>query len=345
MRANRHSARANADRAAARSWHERDHRFVGDVALAVRDAAAARRRRPTPGGRFLADAARVARGGRRGWRPDAVVVIGPDHFHANFYDVMPPFVLGVEEAGGVRRLRHPPGPLPVAAELAWPIRDGLAAAGFDVVAVVRADRRPRRGAELRHGRRRPPIPLVPLVVNTAAPPLPALDRCVALGRGAGRRDPRPPLRRAGAASSPAAGCRTGCRPTTRAIRRSPASGGRRVIHGRRDVRRLRRRPRAAGAGDGRRPERAGQRRVGPLVPQAAGRRATWPRSPSSATRAWRRTPGSGGHEVRTWLVGLAAAGGPLRWTELRAGAGVDHRDGHRHDLRGELTNDDCQRNA
>ena len=26
------------------------------------------------------------------------MVIGPDHFHANFYDVMPPFVLGVEEA-------------------------------------------------------------------------------------------------------------------------------------------------------------------------------------------------------------------------------------------------------
>ena len=47
-----------------------------------------------PGGRFLADAARVASAVTR-LAPDAVVVIGPDHFHANFYDVMPPFVLGV----------------------------------------------------------------------------------------------------------------------------------------------------------------------------------------------------------------------------------------------------------
>ena len=64
--------------------------------------------------------------------PDAVVVIGPDHFHANFYDVMPPFVLGVEEAEGFGDYGSRSGPLPVAAELAWPIRDGLAEAGFDV---------------------------------------------------------------------------------------------------------------------------------------------------------------------------------------------------------------------
>src|ERR1700729_4152284 len=84
-----------------------------------------------PGGRFMADA---ARGGAAVARlaPDAVVVIGPDHFHANFYDVMPPFVLGVEEAEGFGDFGSRSGPLPVAAGLAWPIRDGLAEAGFDV---------------------------------------------------------------------------------------------------------------------------------------------------------------------------------------------------------------------
>ena len=50
-----------------------------------------------PGARFVADVERVAAAVAR-LAPDAVVVIGPDHFHANFYDVMPPFVLGVEEA-------------------------------------------------------------------------------------------------------------------------------------------------------------------------------------------------------------------------------------------------------
>ena len=77
-----------------------------------------------PGGRFLADAARVAAAVAR-LAPDAVVVIGPDHFHANFYDVMPPFVLGVEEAVGVRRLRQPVGPLPVAIA-SWPGRSATA---------------------------------------------------------------------------------------------------------------------------------------------------------------------------------------------------------------------------
>ena len=52
-----------------------------------------------PGGRFLADAARVA-AAVTALGPDALVVIGPDHFHANFYDAMPPFVLGVEEVDG-----------------------------------------------------------------------------------------------------------------------------------------------------------------------------------------------------------------------------------------------------
>src|SRR5882724_1512898 len=73
-----------------------------------------------PGGKFLADAARVAEAAIQ-LLPDAIVVIGPDHFHANFYDVMPPFVLGVEEAIGFGDFGSRSGPLPVAPELAWSI--------------------------------------------------------------------------------------------------------------------------------------------------------------------------------------------------------------------------------
>ena len=46
--------------------------------------------------------------------------------------------------------------------------------------------------------------------------------------------------------------------------------------------------------------------------------------------------GSGGHEIRTWLIGFAAVGAAARLDELRAGAGMDHRHGHRHHLRGGL---------
>lgn len=67
-----------------------------------------------PGGRFLAEAARLSRTVAQ-LAPDAVVVIGPDHFHANFYDAMPPFLIGVEHAVGFGDFGSRPGPLPVAA--------------------------------------------------------------------------------------------------------------------------------------------------------------------------------------------------------------------------------------
>ncbi len=40
--------------------------------------------------------------------------------------------------------------------------------------------------------------------------------------------------------------------------------------------------------------------------------------------------GSGGHEIRSWLIGHAAVRAPLRWTSYEAGPGVDHRHGDRH---------------
>src|ERR1700691_5705345 len=83
-----------------------------------------------PGAKFLRDAGRVRTAVGR-LAPDAVVVIGPDHFHANFYDVMPPFVIGVEEAIGFGDFGSTAGPLPVARELAWTIHAGLTDAGFD----------------------------------------------------------------------------------------------------------------------------------------------------------------------------------------------------------------------
>src|SRR5258708_7018133 len=81
-----------------------------------------------PGGRFLAGAARVA-AAVAALAPDTIVMIGPDHFHANFYDAMPPFVLGVERADAFGDFGSRSGPLPVAADLAWPVRDGLARDG------------------------------------------------------------------------------------------------------------------------------------------------------------------------------------------------------------------------
>lgn len=137
-----------------------------------------------PGGRFLTEAARLSRAVER-LAPDAVVVIGPDHFHGNFYDAMPPFLLGVEHATGFGDFGSRSGPLPVAGELAWSVYDGLTGAGFDLSlsysltvdhGLVQSYEMVCAGAE---------IPMVPLVVNTAAPPLPTMERCIGFGRALG----------------------------------------------------------------------------------------------------------------------------------------------------------------
>ncbi len=264
-----------------------------------------------PGGRFLAGAARVA-AAVADLAPDAVVVIGPDHFHANFYDVMPPFVLGVEAAEGFGDFGSRTGPLPVAARLAWPVRDALAQAGFDLAlsyaltvdhGLVQSYDMVLGGAD---------IPLVPLVINTAAPPLPSLQRCADLGTALGaavRAAPYP-----GRVLLLASGGLSHWLPSNDP-RDLPAGAERReqVIRGRRDVRTVaaRREPLVlAMAGD----------------PEAQvntdwdtwflGRLAAADLAAVTALGddGLEKHAGSGGHEIRTWLTGLAAAGRPLAWT-------------------------------
>jgi 2,3-dihydroxyphenylpropionate 1,2-dioxygenase len=264
--------------------------------------------------------------------PDAVVVIGPDHFHANFYDVMPPFVLGVEEAEGFGDFGSRSGPLPVAAELAWPIRDGLAGAGFDVAlsyaltvdhGVVqsydvicgtgaRAGSRSGAGAGAGGGG----IPLVPLVINTAAPPLPSLERCAALGRalGAAIRD----AEFGGRVLLIASGGLSHWLPSNDPRDASVAADRRAsVIHGRKDVRAVAAAREPAVRAMGGNPNAhvntewdswfLKQLADGDLAPVA-----------ELGDAGLEENAGRGGHEIRTWLVGLAAAGAPLVWTSYEA---------------------------
>jgi 2,3-dihydroxyphenylpropionate 1,2-dioxygenase len=288
-----------------------------------------------PGGRFMADAARVAAAVAR-LAPDAVVVIGPDHFHANFYDVMPPFVLGVEEAEGFGDFGSRSGPLPVAAGLAWPIRDGLAGAGFDVAlsyaltvdhGVVQsydvvcgnaagADRGGGAGARGGTAFAEAGLPLVPLVVNTAAPPLPSMERCAALGRALGDA-----IREAdfdGRVLLIASGGLSHWLPSNDPRDSSVAAERRAsVIHGRRDVRAVAaaREP-AVRAMGGNPNAHVNTEWDGWFLKQLADGDL----SPIAelGDAGLEENAGRGGHEIRTWLVGLAAAGAPLAWTSYEA---------------------------
>ena len=263
-----------------------------------------------PGGRFLSDAARVA-DAVRALTPDAVVVIGPDHFHGNFYDVMPPFVLGVADAEGFGDFNTRHGPLPVASPLAWSVRDGLAADGFDVAlsyaltvdhGIVQSYDMVRGGAD---------IPLVPLVVNTAAPPLPSMRRCVALGRSLGAA-----VRAAngGRVLVVASGGLSHWLPSNDPRDASvPDERRAAMIHGRRDVRTAsaarESRVRALGGSPDARVNAAWDAWFLKQLVTADLDPVTELGDELLEERA-----GSGGHEIRTWLVGCAAVGRPLVWT-------------------------------
>jgi 2,3-dihydroxyphenylpropionate 1,2-dioxygenase len=264
-----------------------------------------------PGGRFLADADRVRRAVRR-LAPDAVVVIGPDHFHANFYDVMPPFVLGVEQAVGFGDFGSSDGPLPVAGNLAWAVHDGLTDAGFDpsLSYALTVDHGIVQGYEMITGGTT--LPMVPLVVNTAAPPLPSLHRCVDLGRALGTALRSTSL--PGRVLVVASGGLSHWLPSNDP--RDPAVVGDRraaLIHGRTDARAFAaaREPKVRAMGGN----------------PTARVNATWDdwflerlveddaRTVAALGHAGlEEAAGTGGHEVRCWLIGHVAVGLPLVWT-------------------------------
>jgi 2,3-dihydroxyphenylpropionate 1,2-dioxygenase len=261
-----------------------------------------------PGAKFLADADRVRRA-VEALAPDAVVVIGPDHFHGNFYDVMPPFVLGVEHAVGFGDFGSTEGPLPVAGELAWSVHNGLTTAGFDVSLSysLTVDHGIVQTYEMLTGGTT--LPMVPIVVNTAAPPLPTLERCLALGRalGAALRSASFPGRVLVAASGGLSHWLPSNDPREVAGERRES-----LIHGRSDVRAFAAarepRVRAMGGDPGARVNTEWDRWfLDRLSANDAGAVA------GLGHEALEASAGRGGHEVRCWLIGQVAAGAPLAW--------------------------------
>lgn len=264
-----------------------------------------------PGGRFLRDARRVRDAVAR-LEPDAVVVIGPDHFHGAFYDLMPPFTIGVESAVGFGDYGSTPGELPVAGDLAWHVHDVVTEAGFDLALSysLTVDHGVVQSYEMATGGF--DVPVVPVVVNTAAPPLPSPARCVALGAALGTAIE--------SATAPdrvlvvASGGLSHWLPSNDP--RDPSVDGARrstLIHGRADVEAF---------------SAAREPRVRAMAGNPDARvNADWDRwfldrltdgdlDPVVALGhdGIEEAAGSGGQEIRTWLAGMAAVRASLRWS-------------------------------
>lgn len=119
-------------------------------------------------------------------RVDAMVVFGPDHFRNIFYDCMPAFCLGMERLTAFGDYGTPSGHLALPQQLARDVLISVQGSGFDPafslsmgidhgISQVYANLRPELD-----------IPLLPIMVNTSAPPLPPLRRCFDFGACVGR---------------------------------------------------------------------------------------------------------------------------------------------------------------
>jgi 2,3-dihydroxyphenylpropionate 1,2-dioxygenase len=118
-------------------------------------------------------------------KPDAVVVIGSNHFRGFFLDLMPAFTIGVGEVLGAGEAGTPGGALPVDQDLARELACGLVDRDFDVAFSLRLTVDHGVTHSLQHIVPALDVPIVPIVINMFAPPLPSLARVHRLGRAIG----------------------------------------------------------------------------------------------------------------------------------------------------------------
>jgi len=113
--------------------------------------------------------------------PDAVVIVGSNHFRGFWLDLMPSFTIGVGDVVSSGEHGTPPGILPSDPALGLHICNSLVAQEFDVAFSTRIT--------VDHGishayqwlLTKTQAPIVPIVVNCFAPPLPTLYRARAFG--------------------------------------------------------------------------------------------------------------------------------------------------------------------
>ncbi|WP_397475041.1 3-carboxyethylcatechol 2,3-dioxygenase [Pusillimonas sp.] len=120
------------------------------------------------------------------FEPELIFLFGPDHFNGFFYDLMPSFCIGAaaESIGDYDCLA---GPLSVPAELAEACVEAIQADGIDCAISHRM--------RVDHGFAQPlqlltgglsNYPVIPIFINSVAPPLPTANRARLLGEAVGR---------------------------------------------------------------------------------------------------------------------------------------------------------------
>lgn len=142
-----------------------------------------------PAPEVVAEVARVQAAAQervRTFAPELIVIFAPDHFNGFFYDVMPPFCIGAA-ANAIGDFNSLAGTLPVPTNLATAMAQAVLDADVDVSLSYRmqvdhgcADAL----AALTGGLDR--YPVIPVFINSVAPPMATLRRARLLGDAVGR---------------------------------------------------------------------------------------------------------------------------------------------------------------
>ncbi len=122
----------------------------------------------------------------RAARPDVAVIVGPNHFRGFWLDLMPAFTLGVGEVFGAGEHGTPEGLLPSDPALGRELLEALLADDFDVAFSAKLTIDHGITHAIQYVLAEQVLPVVPLVINAFAPPLPRLRRCLDLGWSLGR---------------------------------------------------------------------------------------------------------------------------------------------------------------
>lgn len=114
-------------------------------------------------------------------RPDVVVIVGSNHFRGFWLDLIPSFTLGVGEVIAAGESGTPEGPQKTDPVFAQALATHLVDAGTEVAISARLQIDHGQSHAIQYLLDGVDVPVVPLVVNVFAQPLPTLARCVQLG--------------------------------------------------------------------------------------------------------------------------------------------------------------------
>lgn len=118
--------------------------------------------------------------------PELVILFTPDHYNGFFYDIMPSFCIGMA-AHAIGDFGSLAGPLLVPQELAESCARAVLDDGIDAAVSYRM--------QLDHGAAQPlelllggleKVPIIPVFINSVAPPMPSFQRARLLGESIGR---------------------------------------------------------------------------------------------------------------------------------------------------------------